>query len=126
MLEYKLDENGLIPAIIQDSESSEVLMMGYMDLEALKRTLREKKTVFYSRSRKKYWVKGESSGHTQEVVEILTDCDRDTLLIRVRQKGGACHLGYRSCFVHLIDHQGNLAKVTQNKIFDPKAVYPDK
>lgn len=126
MLEFKFDANGLIPGVIQDSESGEVLMMGYMDPEALKRTLREKKTVFYSRSRKKYWVKGESSGHTQEVVEVLTDCDRDTLLIRVKQKGGACHLGYRSCFVHLIDHQGNLEKVTQEKIFDPKAVYPEK
>ena len=126
MLDFKFDAKGLIPAIIQDSESGEVLMMGYMDPEALKRTLREKVTVFYSRSRKKYWVKGESSGHTQEVVEVLTDCDQDTLLIRVKQKGGACHLGYRSCFVHLIDRQGNLAKVTQEKIFDPKAVYPEK
>ena len=126
MLEFKFDANGLIPDIVQDLESGEVLMVGYMDSEALKRTLQEKKSVFYSRSRKQYWVKGESSGHTQEVVEVLTDCDRDTILVRVKQRGGACHLGYRSCFVNLIDHQGNLAEITQKKIFDPKAVYPEK
>ena len=123
MLEFKLDNDGLIPAIIQDFDSGEVLMMGYMDLEALKRTLREKKTVFYSRSRKKYWVKGEESGHTQDVLEILTDCDQDTLLIRVKQKGGACHLGYRSCFVNQLDDRGDLSKITQKKVFDPKTVY---
>lgn len=123
MIEFRLDENGLIPAVIQDADSGEVLMMAYMNLEALKRTLGEKQTVFYSRSRKKYWVKGESSGHTQQVVQVLTDCDQDALLIRVRQIGGACHLGYRSCFVHELDDQGNLRQVTQKKIFDPDKVY---
>ena len=123
MTDFKLDSKGLIPAIIQDLESGEVLMMGYMDVTAVKRTLEEKRTVFYSRSRKKYWVKGESSGHIQEVVEVLTDCDQDTLLIRVRQKGGACHLGYRSCFVHLINSKGDIERVTQRKVFDPGKVY---
>ena len=123
MLEFKLDDQGLIPAIIQDFDSGEVLMMGYMDLEALKRTLKEKHTVFYSRSRNTYWVKGETSGHTQEVLEILTDCDKDTLLIRVKQKGGACHLGYRSCFVHEINEKGDVEKVTQEKVFDPEKAY---
>lgn len=124
MIKFKLDSNGLIPAVVQDADSGEVLMMGYMDLAALQRTLKEKRTVFYSRSRKKYWVKGESSGHTQEVVEVLTDCDQDTLLVRVRQKGGACHLGYRSCFVQKIGQEGELEKITQEKIFDPESVYP--
>lgn len=124
MLEFKFDETGLIPAIIQDFDSGEVLMMGYMDSEALKKTLKEKRGVFYSRSRKKYWVKGETSGHTQEVIEVLTDCDQDTLLIRVKQKGGACHLGYRSCFVNQIDEKGDRVKVTQKKIFNPESIYP--
>ena len=123
MIEFKLDGNGLIPAIIQDADSGEILMMAYMDLVALERTLKEKRTVFFSRSRNKYWVKGESSGHTQEVVEVLTDCDQDTVLIRVRQKGGACHLGYRSCFVHQLDGKGHIQKVTQKKVFDPDKVY---
>lgn len=124
MIEFKFDSNGLIPVIIQDFDSGEVLMMAYMDLTALKKTLKEKQTVFYSRSRKKYWIKGESSGHTQQVLEVLTDCDQDTLLIRVKQKGGACHLGYRSCFVQKVDEEGNLQKIAQKKVFDPESVYP--
>ena len=123
MTKFKFDTNGLIPAIIQDRDSGEVLMMGYMDARALKRTFKEKRTVFYSRSRKKYWVKGETSGHTQKVFQVLTDCDQDTLLIRVKQKGGACHLGYRSCFVHQLNQKGDAAKVTQKRIFEPEAVY---
>ena len=98
-------------------------MLAYMDLEAVRRTLGEKHTVFYSRSRKKYWVKGETSGHTQQVLQVLTDCDQDTLLIRVKQKGGACHLGYRSCFVHELNEKGDPSKVTQEKVFDPKNIY---
>ncbi len=123
MTKFKFDKNGLIPAIIQDHDSGEVLMMGYMDARALKRTFKEKRTVFYSRSRKKYWVKGETSGHTQKVFQLLTDCDRDTLLIQVKQKGGACHLGYRSCFVHQLDQKGDAARITQKKVFKPDAVY---
>ena len=123
MTELKFNSAGLIPAIVQDAASGEVLMMAYMDQEALRRTLKEKRTVFYSRSRKKYWVKGESSGHTQEVVEVLTDCDRDTVLIRVKQKGGACHLGYRTCFVHRVNEKGEIAQITQKKVFNPDKVY---
>ena len=125
MTPFKYDAQGLIAVIIQDMDSGEVLMMAYMDKTALERTLKEKKTVFYSRSRKKYWVKGETSGHTQEVFQALTDCDQDTILIRVRQKGGACHLGYRSCFVHELDSEGNIVRVTQEKIFDPEKVYKE-
>lgn len=123
MQAFKYNDQGLIPAIIQDAESGEVLMMAYMDKTAVERTLKEKKTVFYSRSRNQYWVKGETSGHIQSVRQVLTDCDQDTLLIRVTQKGGACHLGYRTCFVHELNEQGDIAKVTQEKIFDPEKTY---
>lgn len=123
MHNFKYNDQGLIPAVIQDADSHEVLMVAYMDKTALERTLKEKKTVFFSRSRNKYWIKGESSGHVQEVVDALTDCDSDTVVIKVKQKGGACHLGYRSCFVHQLDASGNVVKITQKKIFDPDQVY---
>ena len=123
MLPFKTDDKGLIAAVIQDADSGEVLMLAFMDKTALERTLKEKKTVFFSRSRNQYWVKGETSGHTQEVVEVLADCDQDAVLIKVRQKGGACHLGYRSCFVHELNEKGEIARVTQKKIFDPEKTY---
>ena len=123
MLKFKFNDQGLMPVIIQDAASGEVLMLAYMNQIAIERTLQEKKTVFYSRSRNQYWVKGESSGHTQDVQQILTDCDQDTLLIRVTQHGGACHLGYRSCFVHELNEKGDVVRVTQNKLFDPDSVY---
>ncbi len=121
--DYKYNQQGLIPAIIQDADSGEVLMLAYMDKTAFERTLKEKKTVFYSRSRNQYWVKGESSGHIQEVKQVLTDCDVDTILIRVKQTGGACHLGYRSCFVHELNENADIARVTQEKVFDPEKTY---
>lgn len=96
MLKY--DAAGLIPAIIQDYKSGEVLMLAYMNKESLKRTLKFKKACFWSRSRKEYWVKGETSGHFQFIKEIYYDCDADALLIKVRQAGPACHTGNRSCF----------------------------
>ena len=122
-MDFKFNSDGLIPAIIQDAENGEVLMLAYMDKTALERTLKEKKTVFFSRSRNKYWVKGESSGHVQTVTQALTDCDQDTILIKVKQVGGACHLGYRSCFVHELDENGKIVRVTQKKNFDPDKVY---
>ena len=101
--ELKYDEKGLIPAIIQDEESNEVLMLAYMDKTALETTLKTGKTHFWSRSRKKYWMKGETSGNVQLVKEILYDCDEDTLLIKVKQVGsGACHTGSRTCFYRSI------------------------
>ena len=103
MLDFKCDDKGLIPAVIQDAGTGEVLMVAYMNMESLKKTLETGKTYFFSRSRNKFWLKGESSGHFQIVKEILTDCDKDTLVIRVEQIGGACHLGYKTCFVHKID-----------------------
>ena len=123
MIGFKFNDQGLLPVVIQDADSGEVLMVAYMDKVALERTLKEKRTVFYSRSRKEYWVKGESSGHTQEVKQVLTDCDQDTVVIKVTQKGGACHLGYRSCFVHELDAAGDIARVTQEKVFEPEKVY---
>lgn len=99
----KYDEKGLIPAIIQDASSLEVLMMAYMNETSLKMTLETGYTHFWSRSRQKYWKKGETSGHVQEVKEILYDCDADTLLVKVIQHGsGACHTGNRTCFYRAI------------------------
>jgi phosphoribosyl-AMP cyclohydrolase len=123
MIELKFNSSGLLPVIIQDEISGEVLMLAYMDKVAVERTLKEKKTVFYSRSRNQYWVKGETSGHVQSVKQVLTDCDQDTLLVRVTQTGGACHLGYRSCFVHELNHSGDIVRVTQEKVFDPEKTY---
>lgn len=94
----KFDTKGLIPAIIQDYKTGEVLMLAYMNKESVRRTIRLGKTCFWSRSRKTYWVKGETSGHFQCVKSIAYDCDMDTLLIKVRQTGVACHTGNRSCF----------------------------
>ena len=114
--------NGLIPAIIQDALTHEVLMLGYMNRESWQKTLETKRVSFWSRSRGELWVKGETSGHYQEVKEIYLDCDGDTLLIRVTQIGGAaCHTGFRSCF-HLRREEGEW-KVSGEKIFDPKEVY---
>jgi phosphoribosyl-ATP pyrophosphohydrolase/phosphoribosyl-AMP cyclohydrolase len=94
----KFDRRGLIPAIIQDCSTKEILMLAYMNKRALELTLKSGKTCFWSRSRKEYWVKGATSGNYQFVKEIFYDCDMDALLIRVRQKGVACHTGNRSCF----------------------------
>ena len=92
------DANGLIPAIIQDSENQEVLMLGYMNAEAVRRTLNEGRVTFWSRSRQEYWRKGDTSGHAQFVRSVHHDCDADTLLIGVEQIGAACHTGSRTCF----------------------------
>jgi phosphoribosyl-ATP pyrophosphohydrolase/phosphoribosyl-AMP cyclohydrolase len=98
----KFDKQGLIPAIIQDYKTGEVLMLAYMDKESLRRTIKSGKTCFWSRSRKQYWIKGETSGNYQYVRSIAYDCDMDALLINVRQVGVACHTGKRSCFFQRI------------------------
>lgn len=92
------DERGLIPAIVQDAGDGEVLMLAWMSRESLERTIEEGRTVFWSRSRRELWRKGETSGHVQHVEEIRVDCDADVLLVRVHQEGAACHTGERSCF----------------------------
>jgi phosphoribosyl-AMP cyclohydrolase len=98
----KFDQNGLIPAIIQDYKNNEVLMLAYMNKESLRRSLKLGKTCFWSRSRQEYWVKGLTSGHFQFIKSLAYDCDLDALLIRVRQIGKACHTGQRSCFYRKI------------------------
>ena len=117
----KFDGNGLVPAVIQDRQNNQVLMVAYMNRDSLKMTLETGKTHFWSRSRQKYWMKGESSGHVQEVKEIFLDCDGDCLLIKVDQKVAACHTGYRSCFYRKWDNSGFLT--VGEKIFDEKDVY---
>jgi len=99
----KFDDNGLIPAIVQDYQTGEVLMLAYMNIDSLKQTLKIGKTCFWSRSRKEYWVKGMTSGHFQFVKSVAYDCDADTLLIKVRQVGSACHTMKRSCFYRKIN-----------------------
>ncbi|MBU2541378.1 MAG: phosphoribosyl-AMP cyclohydrolase [Candidatus Omnitrophica bacterium] len=101
-LKLKFDKNKLIPAIIQDYKTKEVLMLAYMNKDSLSKTLKDAKTCFWSRSRKKFWTKGETSGNFQVVKQIFYDCDKDTLLIKVRQIGVACHTGSRSCFYRKI------------------------
>ena len=118
----KYDEKGLIGAICQDADSGEVLMFAFMNENSLKDTLRTGKTHFWSRSRQKYWMKGESSGHTQDVVAVFLDCDADVLLIKIRQTGAACHKGYRSCFFRQLDDDGKWSACAE-KVFDPDEVY---
>lgn len=102
MIELKFDEKGLIPAVIQDGTSHEVLMVAFMNQESFDITLKEGRTCFWSRSRNTLWRKGETSGHIQKVLEIRADCDADCLLIRVDQTGPACHTGERSCFFNKV------------------------
>jgi phosphoribosyl-AMP cyclohydrolase len=120
----KFDSNGLIPAIIQDHKTGEVLMMAWMNRESLQKTLDTKQTHFFSRSRDKLWLKGESSGHVQNVKSIATDCDQDVVLVKVEQIGAACHDGYYSCFYR--EHEGTGRpdwKIVGKKIFEPEKVY---
>lgn len=119
-LEVELDfgEDELIPAIAQDVETDDVLMLAYVSPEALKETQNTGLAHYYSRSRDELWQKGKSSGHVQHVQDIQVDCDGDTLLYRVEQEGGACHTGYRSCFYRTIDNE-----TVEEKVFDPNAVY---
>ncbi len=119
----KWDEKGLVPAVVQDANSKEVLMVAYMNNEALELTIKTKKAHFYSRSRQKLWLKGESSGHTQDVKEIRIDCDNDTVLLLVDQKVAACHTGYFSCFFRA---WADGWKIVGKKVFDEKEVYGEK
>lgn len=115
---------GLIPAIVQDWQSGEVLMLGFVDSEAVAKTRETGTLHFFSRSRRKIWMKGETSGHIQEVKEILVDCDQDALLFKVNQVGGAaCHTGYSSCFYRRMPPEGRLEFTKENRVFDPEQVY---
>ena len=106
--DLKFDKKGLIPVIIQEQKSKDVLMLAYMNKQSLARTLKLGRTCFWSRSRKEYWVKGATSGHTQIVKSIYYDCDMDALLIKVVQRGVACHTGNRSCFYRKIKYNAKI------------------
>ncbi|MFL2909448.1 MAG: phosphoribosyl-AMP cyclohydrolase [Limisphaerales bacterium] len=118
----KFNDDGLIPAIIQEEETGRVLMMAWMNESSLKTTIEMGKTHFWSRSRQKYWMKGESSGHTQQVKNIAFDCDGDTLLIQVSQVEAACHEGYQSCFFRTINDAGEF-DVSENRLVNPNEIY---
>jgi phosphoribosyl-AMP cyclohydrolase len=105
-LRPKFDASGLVGAIAQDAETGEVLMLAWMNAEALARTLETGRATYWSRSRGEMWVKGETSGHIQKVVEVRVDCDQDAVLLKVRQTGGACHTGRESCFYRIADASG--------------------
>lgn len=116
---------GLVTAIAQDADTGEILMVAYMNREAWEHTLRTGTATYWSTSRNQLWIKGETSGHTQDVVELRVDCDEDAVLLKVRQKGGAaCHLGYRSCFFRKVE-SGEWV-VTQERVVDPESVYGRK
>jgi len=112
----KFDANGLIPAIIQEQKSGRVLMMAWMNRASLEKTVASGKTWFWSRSRGKFWMKGETSGHTQAVKNIAFDCDGDTLLIQVEQTGAACHEGYQSCFFRSVESTDGAFKITEPQL----------
>ena len=120
----KFDANGLITAISQDAITGNVLMVAYMNDEALNLTLKTGNAVFFSRSRKKLWKKGEESGHVQKVQQILVDCDQDCLILKVSVDQGQCHVGYQSCFYRAVkaDTKDNLEFVSE-KVYDPKEAY---
>jgi phosphoribosyl-AMP cyclohydrolase len=121
----KFDQAGLLPAIVQDKASGEVVMLAYMNKTAVEKTLATKETWFWSRSRQELWHKGATSGNVQKVLEVLYDCDRDTLLVKVVQNGAACHEGYFSCFHNRIEEDGSVTVVGE-KMFDPDEVYKKK
>ncbi len=121
--QFKYNADGLIPAIVQDATSKRVLMMAWMNETSLRATLETGFMNYWSRSRQKYWLKGETSGHTQKVVRWFVDCDADTLLFEVEQLGGACHTGFESCFYQELDRNGSPVAVLENKLFDPAKTY---
>lgn len=123
--ELKYDADGLIPCVAQDAETGEVLMVAYMNRSSLKDSIEKGLASYWSRSRRKYWVKGESSGNTQEIREIRFDCDKDCVLIKVKQNGGAaCHTGKRSCFHFKVTGDGLVED--GERVFNPDDVYGKK
>lgn len=124
--QLKFNADGLIPAIIQEQSTGRVLMMAWMNKESIQRSLELGKTVFWSRSRQKYWVKGESSGHVQVIKDVAFDCDGDTLLFQVEQTGAACHEGYKSCFFRSVREKGSSIEVTEQCLVSPEDMYGKK
>ena len=123
MIEIDFEKgNGFVPVVVQDADTGEVLMLAYMNRDAWLKTCQTGKATYWSRSRNELWVKGETSGHIQHVEEILVDCDSDTVLLKVRQAGGAaCHMGYRSCFYRRVVNEKT--EVIGERIFKPEDVY---
>ncbi len=123
--DIKFDEKGLAPAICQDAETGDILMFAWMNRESLEKTIETGMMTYWSRSRKKLWVKGESSGNTQTVVEIRVDCDADCLLFKVipNGTGAACHEGYHSCFFRKMDDGAREFLTTDERVFNPDDVY---
>ena len=122
----KFNSEGLIPAIVQEKSTGRVLMMAWMNRASLESTIATGKTHFWSRSRQKYWMKGEESGHTQTVKDIAFDCDGDTLLIQVEQVGAACHEGYKSCFFRSEQNKGTDFTITEPQLQRPEDIYKKK
>ncbi len=118
----KFDSQGLVTAIAQDAHNGEVLMVAFMNEEALNLSITTGVAHYYSRSRQQLWKKGESSGHVQHIKEIRLDCDQDAVLMKIEQVGGACHTGFRSCFYRKIEQDGSLNEDGE-KVFDPKDAY---
>jgi len=118
----QFNEKGLVPVITQDFATSEILMMAWMNKEALSLSIKTQKAVYFSRSRQKLWFKGEESGHTQQIIEIYTDCDQDTIMLKVNQKGGiACHTGRANCFFNKLENNEWVS--IAEAIKDPKEIY---
>mgnify|MGYP001254838433 FL=1 len=121
------DSDGLLPVIVQDESSSKIIMFAWMNRETLEESIKQRKAIYWSRSRKQIWVKGEESGHYQNIKEMFLDCDNDVLLIRVKQEGGiACHTGRESCFYNRINMETNKIEECEKIIKDPKEIYKDK
>lgn len=115
----KFDENGLLPAVVQDADTNRILMVAYVNKESLSLTLKTKKAVFYSRSRQKLWVKGEESGNFMYIQDICVDCDLDTLIFKVKPAGAACHTGNFSCFYRMLQEDGSLSEIETKHAPDP-------
>ena len=122
-LNYKFNSDGLIPAILQDSKTGRVLMMAWMNELSLQKTFETGLMHYWSRSRKKLWLKGETSGNTQKVISSFIDCDADALLFQIEQQGGACHTGFESCFFQPIARDGSLGAIEEKPVFDADLVY---
>ena len=122
-LQVQFNDQGLVPAIVQEADAGQVLMVAWMNAEALQHTIETGKATFYSRSRGKMWVKGESSGHVMHVRELRVDCDQDVVLLRVDPAGPACHVGYPTCFYRAHDAKAGKLRLVEEKAFDPDQVY---
>ena len=127
MNNVRWDSDGLLPVIVQDASSSKIIMFAWMNRETLQETIKKRKAIYWSRSRNQVWVKGEESGHYQNIEDMFLDCDNDVLLIKVEQKGGiACHTGRESCFYNRINMKTNEIEECEKIIKDPKDIYKGK